>query len=75
MDNIVKKYQVEWVDTSHNIKNTFDTYDSFDEAYKSIRDWWDLHNFEPPYVRIISHEDCYSIDYGSHTMFYHINIV
>ncbi|MBS4462258.1 hypothetical protein JXA27_06760 [Aerococcaceae bacterium zg-B36] len=48
------------------------TYNSFDEAFRSIKIWWKANNFEPYYVRIIDRKDVKIIDYGNHNGFYHI---
>lgn len=56
--------------TGHKNHGIFRTQD---DAFNSIKDWWELNDFEPPYIRTIGGEDTVTaIDYGSHNSFYYI---
>ena len=61
-----------WLDEARNIRKEHGQYNSIEEAYQSIEEWWKFHQFEPPYVRWLEQEDFIRIDYGSHTQFYEI---
>src|SRR5699024_459853 len=65
-------YQVIWLDRERNIRKEHGQYHSIEEAYKSIKDWWKAHEYEPAYIRWIEQEELIRIDYGSHTQFYEI---
>ena len=43
-----------------------------EEAFQSIRMWWDLNDFSPEYVRTWRKDDRMVIDYGFHHSFYYI---
>lgn len=59
-----------------HIKNEFiDSYDTYYEAFQSIKDWWNKNSFYPDLIRIIGdieEQGTVLIDYGSHFQFYKI---
>ncbi|EMG27513.1 hypothetical protein LFLEISCH_10759 [Listeria fleischmannii subsp. fleischmannii LU2006-1] len=48
------------------------TYNSLDEAMESIYEWWELNEFDPPYIRHWTIDGKTTIDYGHHHIFYYI---
>lgn len=79
LGNEYNKEKEEW----ERVEKVHGAYDTYDEAYNSILNWWKIHNFKPHYIRLWTvqgdSEDKKSniiertiIDYGFHTMFYHI---
>lgn len=64
-------YLVQW-----KLRDNFENHGFFpsaEEAFDSIRAWWDLNDFKPPYIRSITNERGFqAIDYGSHVSFYYI---
>lgn len=72
LENKSLNYQVIWLDEARGIRKEHGQYNSIEEAYQSIEEWWKLHRFEPPYVRWLEQENFIRIDYGSHTQFYEI---
>ena len=73
------KYNVYWTNAelpNDRIKNEFiDSYDTYDEAFQSIRDWWDKNSFYPNFIRIIGdieEQGTITIDYGPYFKFYQI---
>lgn len=69
------KYTVHWVDEdAHEIK-VHGTYETYLEAWWSIKEWWKSNNFTPKYVRVLGEpvvDDVVTIDYGLHSAFYKI---
>lgn len=48
-------------------------YDTIDECYQSIKEWWKQNEFYPPYTRWWENpQGEITLDYGSHYFFYHI---
>lgn len=69
----MNKYTVSWV--SENDSNTHGSFDSYDEAFESIRKWWNHNGYSPAYIRIIGdieESGKVKIDYGLHRSFYTI---
>ena len=70
--------QVEWIDNDINVTNVLGKYEKYNEAFQSIVDWWNIHEFSPKYTRIIGtleENNEVIIDYGSHVKFYRIRVV
>ncbi|WP_270997863.1 hypothetical protein [Listeria seeligeri] len=70
---MTKKYEVHWEHLQRKEHNIHGEFDSFNEAMQSIREWWALNEFEPPYVRFWTLNNRTTIDYGPHYMFYYIH--
>ena len=70
------KYEVYWrgYKNGKHVNERINTFDTLEEAEKSIHDWWHQNDFKPPYVRVIHREDGFTWDYGSHTCFYDITV-
>lgn len=68
------KWQVCWVDDYTGEYKKHNICDTPNECMFDIYQWWDKHNFKPPYIRIIDHtdKDYFRIDYGNHYCFYEI---
>jgi len=73
------KYNVYWVNAelpNDPIENEFiNSYDTYDEAFQFIKDWWDKNSFYPNFKRIIGDiekEGTVTIDYGPGFQFYKI---
>lgn len=69
----MNKYTVSWV--SGNISQTHGSFDSYDEAFESIRKWWNYNGYSPAYIRVIGdieENGKVKIDYGLHESFYYI---
>ena len=68
------KYEVYWrgYKNGKHVNELINTFDTLEEAEKSIHDWWHQNDFKPPYVIVTQHEDGFTWDYGSHTCFYDI---
>lgn len=65
-------FAVYWVKPQKQIKEYHGSYNTFEQAMQSIRDWWHYNGFTPPYYRIMHNPLGITIDYGSHYCFYHI---
>ena len=63
-------YEVHWLGydrSGEKVDNTHGTFDTIEEAQKSVRDWWIKNKYEPPYVRQWTVEDGTVVwDYGLH---------
>lgn len=67
------KYTVYWTSSYPvDICTQHGTYDTQDEAFASICDWWDQNDFVPRYIRMWTTGDTMHIDYGLHYSFYKI---
>ena len=69
------KYEVYWrgYKNGKHVNELINTFDTLEEAEKSIHDWWHQNDFKPPYVIVTQHENGFTWDYGSHTCFYDIS--
>ena len=67
-------FEVHWrgYKNGKHVNELINTFDTLEEAEKSIHDWWHQNDFKPPYVIVTQHEDGFTWDYGSHTCFYDI---
>lgn len=67
------KYKVVWKDNVRKLKNKHGIYESKDEAYKSILDWWSLNKFNPMYIKQWENKQgVVTIDYGNDYYLYKI---
>lgn len=73
------KYNVYWTNAelpNDSIQNEFiDSYDTYEEAFQSIKDWWDKNDFWPSLIRLvgdIEEQGAVVIDYGPYFQFYKI---
>lgn len=73
------KYNVYWVNAelpNDPIQNKFiKSYDTYNEAFQSIKDWWNKNDFYPSLIRFmgdIEEQGTVVIDYGPHFQFYKI---
>lgn len=67
------KYQVEWHSSYHEEDNIHGTFDTWEDAFQSIHDWWNSNDYVPRYVRYHTTDAGITvIDYGLHYSFYHI---
>lgn len=69
------KYAVHWVDDDSQEIKVHGTYETYLEAWWSIKEWWKSHNFTPKYVRVLGEpveDDVVTIDYGLHSAYYQI---
>lgn len=69
----MSKFTVSWV--SGDISKTHGSFDSYDEAFESIRKWWNHNGFTPSYIRVIGdieENGKVKIDYGLHESFYYV---
>lgn len=48
-------YSVYWVKPQKQIKEYHGSYDTFEQAMQSIRDWWQENDYRPRYYRVIEH--------------------
>ena len=66
-------YNVEWhgYENGKPVIKKHGAFDTLDTAQESVREWWKVNDFEPPYIRQWKHENTIVWDYGSHTCFYH----
>ena len=77
------RYQVIWKGRAFNkekkewgtVKHVHDTYDTKEEAFKSILNWWEVHKYKPRYIREWKEGKVTIIDYGLHYSFYYIKEV
>lgn len=74
MEDGILKYEVYWQRDSEEPKY-HGSYSTSEKAYKSILDWWQINEFEPPYVRSWHIDNVEHIDYGNHSCFYSIKEV
>ncbi|HAP4240981.1 hypothetical protein [Enterococcus faecalis] len=65
-------YTVKWQNTRSKEETQHGAFDSYDEAYQSILDWWAYNDFTPNYTRRWKKGNVTTIDYGSHHEFYKI---
>jgi complete genome len=65
-------YSVYWVKPQKQIKEYHGSYDTFEQAMQSIRDWWQENDYRPRYYRVIEHGQSFTIDYGLYNCFYEI---
>lgn len=66
------KYEVHWVHHQLDEDKTHGVFDTLEEAIQSVYDWWNQHDYEPPYVRMWTKDGVTTLDYGFHYMFYKI---
>lgn len=66
------RYEVHWVDKFLKEDQTHGVFDTLEEAVQSVYDWWNQHDYEPPYVRMWTKDGVTTLDYGFHYMFYKI---
>jgi len=73
------KYNVYWINEellNDPIQDEFiGSYNTYEEAFQSIRDWWEKNSFYPNFVRIIGdieEQGTITIDYGPYFKFYQI---
>lgn len=71
------KYNVYWKDfeDNHGEWDLINSFNDFDSAYDSIKNWWKQNNFIPEHVRIIGDiniDDKITIVYGPYFKFYQI---
>ena len=45
------------------------TFKTTDECFTAM---WEREGFNPPYFRVWGTDECKTVDYGSHTLFYYI---
>lgn len=71
----MKQYTVFWINALTGENTQHGTYNTSEEAFKSIIMWWNINNYEPYYIRSWKspkNPNVTIIDYGSHIHFYHI---
>ena len=68
-------YEVYYDDFFESKKTHHGTYDTYDDAYRSIEEWWEKHDFEPHYTRSWTKGNVTTIDYGYHFGYYKIKEV
>lgn len=72
------KYNVYWVNAElpNDPSNKFiKSYDTYNEAFQSIKDWWNKNDFYPSLIRFmgdIEEQGTVVIDYGPYFQFYKI---
>lgn len=65
-------FTVYWLNQTKQIKEQHGSYDTFEQAMQSIKDWWKENDFQPRYYRVIEHGQSFMIDYGLYDCFYEI---
>lgn len=65
-------YTVYWISQLEHIKKQHGSYDTYEQAMQSIIDWWEEHDYQPPYYRVMKHGKTAMIDYGLYDCFYEI---
>lgn len=65
-------YTVYWISQIKRLKEQRGSYDTFEQAMQSIKDWWKANNYKPRYCRVIEHGHSFMIDYGLCDCFYEI---
>lgn len=65
-------FTVYWVNQLEHIMQQDGTYDTFEEALQSIKDWWQSSDCKPRYYRVIKCGKSAIVDYGLCDCFYKI---
>lgn len=65
-------FTVYWISQTKRLRKQHGSYDTFEQAMQSIKDWWKENDYQPRYYRVIEHGRSFMIDYGLYDCFYEI---